>query len=516
MTSKPAGAGRPFGPLLLAAALAAACSGPPEGEGPGFDWRVEVADLDEAVLSVCGAGDAVFAVGGDGSDALVLEWTGDEWFAPALPAQARVLWWCWVGPDGQAWAVGERGTVLHRSGERWDLVDTAAAVNPNHTLYGIWGAGDRVFVVGGSLSAPSDAVTIATYDGTWTAVATAGLPDQPLFKVWGSAADDVWAVGTSGVILHFDGQSWTTVPSPTSERLIAVWGTDANAVYAVGGDATGLILSWDGTAWAELARTPERLSGLWTAPGRPLYVGGDRGFLARYGRNQDGAVSPGLATETVVQSDWCVHALHGGPDFVVGASSDLFGGGPGRWRGALLSHGERLDGPVVRAPGPDAGPPADAGADAVPPADAGQDAAVLPGPGEACGAAPDFCAPGLECWQLLSSGTFICTRSCETAAECTEYGTGACCARPGFQTLETVCIPGQYAECGQSADRRPNQRGAEAPIAPWPRSTPRQRAAIGGRPRAADATSGAGRRRRASGRPAPSSSRPPPLPPIRR
>jgi hypothetical protein len=433
--------------LVAGLVLAAACSGPPEGHDPGFDWRVEIGELDEAALSVCGSGEAVFAVGGDGGDALVLEWTGAEWLAPVLPAGARVLWWCWVDPDQRVWAVGERATVLVKEAGTWELADTAGAVDPSHTLYGVWGAGDTVFVVGGSLSAPSDTTTLARYaGGTWTAVDTTGLPDQPLFKVWGSGPDDVWAVGTGGVILHFDGQTWSAADSPTGERLIAVWGTGPEAAYAVGGDALGLILAWDGQAWSELDRPPERLSGLWIEPGGPLYVGGDRGFLARYQRGAGGAVSAALTTQVVVASDLDVHALHGGPGFVAAAGSDLVGGGPGRWRGAVLSHGARLDGELVREPRPDAGPPVDAGPDAAI-TDGGGDASTLPGPGQACGSPPDFCAPGLECWQLLDSNEFICTESCESAAGCGAYGPGACCARPGFQTLETVCIPGAYSEC---------------------------------------------------------------------
>jgi photosystem II stability/assembly factor-like uncharacterized protein len=69
--------------------------------------------------------------------------------------------------------------------------------------------------------------------------------------VWGSSATDVWAVGFSGEILHFDGQVWTVVEGPTTRHLWAVNGTSASDVWAVGED--GVILHYDGTSWTTSA-----------------------------------------------------------------------------------------------------------------------------------------------------------------------------------------------------------------------------------------------------------------------
>lgn len=67
-----------------------------------------------------------------------------------------------------------------------------------------------------------------------------------LHAVWAIAANDAWAVGDKGAIVHWDGASWTLAESPTSASLRAVWGTDASHVWA-GGD--GVFLMFDGTAW---------------------------------------------------------------------------------------------------------------------------------------------------------------------------------------------------------------------------------------------------------------------------
>jgi hypothetical protein len=51
--------------------------------------------------------------------------------------------------------------------------------------------------------------------------------------VWGSSANDVWAVGSQGTILHWDGSAWTSTPSGTKQTLFAVKGTGPGDVWAV-------------------------------------------------------------------------------------------------------------------------------------------------------------------------------------------------------------------------------------------------------------------------------------------
>jgi alpha-tubulin suppressor-like RCC1 family protein len=78
---------------------------------------------------------------------------------------------------------------------------------------------------------------------------------------------NAWAVGSSGagertLIEHFDGNSWTVVPSPDPEQgpgatdeLRAVSGTNADDLWAVGTFSNGstfsalLLLHWNGTTW---------------------------------------------------------------------------------------------------------------------------------------------------------------------------------------------------------------------------------------------------------------------------
>ena len=103
--------------------------------------------------------------------------------------------------------------------------------------------------------------------------------------IWGPSKNDLWAVGSQGTILHFDGAGWRAAASGTQQTLLAIWGTAKNDVFAVG--TAGLVLHYDGTSWAAvdvgagalLASTT--LSGLCGRPGGELFATGDS-FILRY------------------------------------------------------------------------------------------------------------------------------------------------------------------------------------------------------------------------------------------
>jgi hypothetical protein len=48
----------------------------------------------------------------------------------------------------------------------------------------------------------------------------------------------VIAVGDEGLILRFNGSTWTKMTSNTTSNLLAVWGLSPSNIYAVGENAT--------------------------------------------------------------------------------------------------------------------------------------------------------------------------------------------------------------------------------------------------------------------------------------
>ncbi len=61
-----------------------------------------------------------------------------------------------------------------------------------------------------------------------------------LRSVWASSADNVWAVGDAGMVLHWDGNNWTKISCGTENSLNGVWGTSSGEVWAVGRTSTVL------------------------------------------------------------------------------------------------------------------------------------------------------------------------------------------------------------------------------------------------------------------------------------
>ncbi len=94
--------------------------------------------------------------------------------------------------------------------------------------------------------------------------------------IWGSSSDSIWAVGTSGAILFWNGKVWTDKGGQTSFDLNAIWGRTPTDVWVVGNAAN--YLRWDGTSWKAA------VSGrLWTGRGNNplqdlLAVGGNQNY----------------------------------------------------------------------------------------------------------------------------------------------------------------------------------------------------------------------------------------------
>lgn len=65
------------------------------------------------------------------------------------------------------------------------------------------------------------------------------------------SANDVWAIGTQGTILHYDGSRWNFTASGTLEDLQGVSASAANNAWIAGGN-NGLVLRWNGTNWSSV------------------------------------------------------------------------------------------------------------------------------------------------------------------------------------------------------------------------------------------------------------------------
>jgi len=102
-----------------------------------------------------------------------------------------------------------------------------------------------------------------------------------LAGVWGSSGSDVFAVGWDGTILHYDGSSWSSMSSGTSNGLAEVWGSSGSDVFAVG--SWGTIVHYDGSSWSSMSSdTSHRLEGVWGSSGSDVFAVGNYGTILHY------------------------------------------------------------------------------------------------------------------------------------------------------------------------------------------------------------------------------------------
>ncbi|MDP6944888.1 MAG: hypothetical protein QF464_12120, partial [Myxococcota bacterium] len=238
--------------------------------------------------------------------------------------------------------------------ESW--TDIAPAENPGWFMNVHATAIDDRYAVGGTLTDGA----MLHFDGeSWSSV-DLGV-DIPLLNwIHGDGTGRYVAVGNGGTALHFDGAVWTLVETPTEQKLWGVWGSTMDDLWAVGGDAfasddlRAVILRWDGTSWTEMdAPDPLAVGDLyawfkvWGSSASDVYIVGQRGAVLHW----DGDA----LTELDVGVDDDLIAVWGtGPDrvAVVGGRNN---GVAARWNGtdwvsATLAPMPGLNGIWMREP----------------------------------------------------------------------------------------------------------------------------------------------------------------------
>jgi Carboxypeptidase regulatory-like domain len=151
------------------------------------------------------------------------------------------------------WAVGGSAggsTVLRWDRHAWSVV---ARGRPG-VLNGIWGtSANDAWAVGLEVVDPTYDGIVMHWNGSAWSSASAGSPGTSLYRGWSASPDDVWNIGvdgTGGFILRREAGSWVRVSSGWSPN--DAWGSSANDIWAVGYEA---IRHWDGVVWAAVPFT---------------------------------------------------------------------------------------------------------------------------------------------------------------------------------------------------------------------------------------------------------------------
>jgi len=244
-----------------------------------------------AFLSVWSAGsENVWFAGGSTGDAsgLIARLDGDVIRREPTPP-GPLLWWLFGIDTERIWAVGEHGRILKRNENGW--TDESPTLDERSVLWGVWGAGPNdLWAVGGSVrrNGPKGLVLRSDGRGDWTRIEDAAIPtDLNLYKVWGTAADNVYIVGEGGVVIHWDGTGFSRVDTGVLDLIFTVHGQTNGPIIAVGGLMSGHIFRANENQWVDesVTGTPG-LNGVFVRKDGLVLATGNRGIVLL--RSQEG------------------------------------------------------------------------------------------------------------------------------------------------------------------------------------------------------------------------------------
>jgi hypothetical protein len=225
----------------------------------GNKWNPIDPGGDSAHLAIHGtAPDDLWAVGGLG---LMQHWDGNAWTSRDIATGSEIMS-LWASSESDAWAVAG-GQALHWNGASWRAMATPAKFLDS--VYGT--APDDVWAIGDQ---------IIHYDGVgWSTVMA--LPLEAGRGVWAHAKNDVW-VSTGSVLQHFDGVKFS-IDASEGNNAVQFWGAASNDIWAVG---TG-VTHWDGAVWRGFSiGAPGELRSIWGAASNDVWAVGAKGGIVRW------------------------------------------------------------------------------------------------------------------------------------------------------------------------------------------------------------------------------------------
>jgi hypothetical protein len=203
----------------------------------------------------------VFVTGGNNTEtqSTILHFDGWAWAPMKAGQHDASLSGIWGSSHSDVFVVGTdvglNGAILHYDGSAWTQM--APYIAPSSDLDFVWGASASCVYANGGTNEYPWVGFVLFYDGeSWTKpfIGEAALNGIGVF--WGESANDVYGVGgylsfsqpstpvQMSAIAHFDGSSWSTMPTAAAANLTGVWGSSTSDVFAVG--YSGTILHYAG------------------------------------------------------------------------------------------------------------------------------------------------------------------------------------------------------------------------------------------------------------------------------
>lgn len=214
---------------------------------------------------------SIWAVGDGG---LILRYNGND-FVPFAPVGIKEDLFGIAGEGAQVVIVGANGTVL-----RWNKGEWLSLKTPTTTdLYGVAVLGKEDFYVCGK-----GGVIYHYLDGKWNEEQSNITHD--LYGMYGSMSQGIYAVGKYGMLLEKKGNVWISSQiAPPSSELRSIWRSPDGRMFAVG--SRGTVVVYNGMLWKmdisnDTYDPPRDLYAVTGFSAEEVYAVGDKGAILRY------------------------------------------------------------------------------------------------------------------------------------------------------------------------------------------------------------------------------------------
>ncbi|MFC1938079.1 hypothetical protein ACFLWH_00230 [Chloroflexota bacterium] len=209
--------------------------------------------------------------------------------------------------DGTSYGSDKGFTTTEGDDTGWSQMDSGTT----SYLWGVCGtSASDVFAVGSW-------GTILHYDGDDWSSMNSGVYPLWIGHVWCNSPSDVFAVGALNTILHYNGTDWSSMSSGTMLDFSGLWGSSSSDVFAV--SSSGTILHYDGTSWEMRdSGTTNFLSSVWGTSSSDVFAVGNMGTIIHY----DGSAWGPMVSGTT-KSLWCVSGSSPSDVYAVGADGTI-------------------------------------------------------------------------------------------------------------------------------------------------------------------------------------------------
>ena len=121
---------------------------------------------------------------------------------------------------------------------------------------------------------------LATPELDYVTVTYSGVTSFVLNDIDAINANDVWAVGNTGKVAHYDGNDWSLFIELGGPNILGVDAVDANNIWAVG--QTGSVYHYDGVSWSTQSTGGDTWHAVDMVSTNDGWIGGNSGKIWHY------------------------------------------------------------------------------------------------------------------------------------------------------------------------------------------------------------------------------------------